>query len=87
MGHLSKEGKIIITAKDIASYLHCPESWNLLYRKQVMPPDQKSEPERQEIMKSWLADFDAARYLTWATNLIIFMIFFLIIVYLFTQIH
>ncbi len=87
MAELSKDGRIIISAKEVASYLHCPESWNLLHRQKIILSEQTSEPERLERKKLWLEDFDAARYFTWATNLIIFMIFFLIILYLFTQIR
>ena len=85
MKRYNKEEERILSAKEIACYLHCPENWRLVYEQEVILEKQLENKSYQEEKKIWLADFDAARYLTWATNVIIFMIFFIVIFYIFTQ--
>ena len=75
--------KKIISAKEIATYVHCPESWRLRFMQKeiankIKEKSRKNKGDSEDKIR-WLTDFDAARRLTWAANVVIFLIFFLVV--------
>ena len=81
--------KKLTSAKEVATYVHCPESWNLRFNSEESSSQIRSESKkkRSEDKLKWLTDFDAARKLTWAANVIIFLIFFLIVFFFFSRLN
>ena len=76
-----------LTAKEIATYIVCPESWRLRFIAKKMNSNSDDKPAKfKKQYGDWLQDFDAARKLTWASRTIIFLMILIIIVYLFSRI-
>ena len=76
-----------LTAKEIATYIVCPESWRLRFIAKKINSDSNEKPaELKKQYRDWLQDFDAARKLTWASRTIIFLMILIVIVYIFSRI-
>ena len=76
MAHLSKDGRFIISAGEVAAYTVCPESWRLRTVAKVSTSNEANIAKGKELHKKWVENFDESLYL--ARNARLVLLLFLI---------
>jgi len=75
-----------LTAKEIATYIVCPEGWRLRFIENKINSAASQPAKFKKQHGDWLQDFDAARRLTWASRTVIFLMILIVIVYIVSRI-
>lgn len=82
MPRKNKDGKYILSAGEISTFVLCPESWRLskVENKRVLITENSKKGTLDH--KKWEKDLDLAKKFTWASRVIVLLIVIIIIIYI-----
>ena len=85
MPRKNKDDEFILSAGEISTYILCPENWRLNQIENIKPKQSRESKEGTVEHQSWTKELNDAIYYTWASRIIILLMFLIVIVYIFTR--
>ena len=85
MPRSNPEGKLILTAGEISSFVVCPQSWHLEHIKKVTAKHEASQKQGQLLHTDWEQQANLAVYYAWSVRLIIYLVMLVILFFIFSK--